>query len=126
MAKFVFRGKELEEIQKMSINEFSKLLKSRKRRSLRRGLTEVEKKLLEKIKKNPAKFHRTRCRDMIILPDMIGVKIGIYNGKEYVTVEIKPDLLGYRLGQLVMTRKKVEHSSPGFGATRSSKFVPLK
>lgn len=126
MAKFVFRGKELEELQKMSINEFSKLLKSRNRRSLKRGLTEVEKKLLEKIKKHPEKFHRTKCRDMIILPDMIGAKIGIYNGKEYVTIDIRPELLGYRLGQLVMTRKKVEHSSPGFGATRSSKFVPLK
>jgi small subunit ribosomal protein S19 len=126
MAKFIYRGKDIEDIKKMSITEFSKLLKARKRRSLKRGLTEVEKNLLEKVRKNPGKFHRTRCRDMIILPEMIGIKIGIYNGKEYVSIELKPELLGYRLGELVMTRKKVAHSSPGFGATRSSKFVPLK
>jgi len=126
MAKFEFRGKSIEEIKELSLEEFSKMLKSRQRRSLRRGFTEREKKLLEKIRKSPQKFHRTRSREMVIIPEMIGVKIGVYNGKEYVPLEIKPDMLGHRLGEFVMTRKPVKHSAPGFGATRSSKFVPLK
>jgi small subunit ribosomal protein S19 len=63
---------------------------------------------------------------MVIIPEMVGVKIGIHNGKEYVSVDIKPEMLGHRLGEFAMTRKPVKHSSPGFGATRSSKFVPLK
>lgn len=126
MVKFTFRNRSLEELQNMSIEEFSLLLKSRQRRSLKRGLTETQKKLLEKIKKNPKKFHRTRCREMIILPQMIGVKIGVHNGKEYVPLEIKPEMLGHRLGEFALTRKGVKHSAPGFGATRSSKFVPLK
>jgi len=126
MIKFTFRNKSLEEIQGMSIEEFAKLLKSRQRRALKRGLTENQKKLLEKIEKYPKKFHRTRCREMIILPQMVGVKIGVHNGKDYIPLEIRPEMLGHRLGEFVMTRKGVKHSAPGFGATRSSKFVPLK
>lgn len=126
MAKFSFHGKSLEELRQMNLEEFSKLLKSRQRRSLRRGLPEKQKKLLEKIRKDPKKFHRTRSREMLILPEMAGVKLGVYNGKEYVPVEVKPEMIGHRLGEFVPTRKPVKHSSPGFGATRSSKFVPLK
>lgn len=116
----------MEEIKDMNLEEFSLLLKSRQRRVLKRGLTEKQKKLLEKIRKDPKKFHRTRCREMLILPEMVGIKIGVHSGKDYVTLEIKPEMLGYRLGEFVMTRKGVKHSAPGFGATRSSKFVPLK
>jgi len=126
MAKFEFRGKSLEEIKAMNMDQFSKLIPSRDRRALRRGFTEREKKLLEKIRKSPGKFHRTRCREMVIIPEMVGIKIGIHNGKEYVPLEIRPEMLGHRLGELTMTRKPVKHSAPGFGATRSSKFVPLK
>ncbi len=126
MAKFEFRGKAFEEIKDLNLEEFSRMLKSRQRRSLRRGMPERQKKLLEKIRKNPKKFHRTRSREMLILPEMVGVKIGVYNGKEYVTIDVKPEMLGHRLGEFAQTRKQVKHSAPGFGATRSSKFVPLK
>ncbi len=126
MAKFEMKGKSLEEIKSMSVEEFSKIIPSRSRRAIRRGFTEKEKKLLEKIRKDPGKFHRTRCRDMVIVPEMLGVKIGIHNGKEYVSVDMRPEMLGHRLGEFAMTRKSVKHSAPGFGATRSSKFVPLK
>jgi small subunit ribosomal protein S19 len=126
MAKFEFRGKSLEEIKEMNLEQFSRLIPSRDRRALKRGFTEKQKKLLEKIRSSPGKFHRTRCRDMVIIPEMLGAKMGIHNGKEYATVEIKPEMLGHRLGEFAVTRKTVKHSAPGFGATRSSKFVPLK
>jgi small subunit ribosomal protein S19 len=126
MAKFTFYGKSIEEVEKMNLEEFSKLIPARDRRALKRGFTAEEKKLLEEIRKNPKAFHRTKTREMIIIPEMIGVKIGVYSGKEYVTVDVKPEMLGHRLGEFILTRKQVKHSSPGFGATRSSKFVPLK
>jgi small subunit ribosomal protein S19 len=126
MAKFEFRGRTFEQVKELDLEEYSRMLKSRQRRSLRRGMPEKQKKLLEKIRKNPGKFFRTRSREMLILPEMVGIKIGVYSGKEYVTLEIKPEMLGHRLGEFVMTRKQVRHSAPGFGATRSSKFVPLK
>ncbi len=126
MPKFEFRGKSLEDIQKLSLEEFRELLTSRERRALKKGFTEKQKKLLEKIVSNPGKFHRTKSRELVIIPQLLGIKLGVYNGKEYVTLEIKPEMLGHRLGEFVLTRKEVRHSAPGFGATRSSKFVPLK
>ena len=126
MVKFMYKGKTLEELRQMSLEEFAELIPARSRRALKRGLTEIQKKLLLKIRKNPQKFHRTHCRDMVIIPEMVGVKIGVYNGKEFVPVEIKPEMLGHRLGEFALTRKRVKHSAPGFGATRSSKYVPLK
>ena len=126
MPKFEFRGKGLEDIQKLSLEEYRELLNSRERRALKRGFTDKQKKLLEKITRHPNKFHRTKSREMVIIPQLLGLKLGVYNGKEYVTLEIKPEMLGHRLGEFVLTRKEVKHSAPGFGATRSSKFVPLK
>ena len=63
---------------------------------------------------------------MVVFPDMVGAKVGIYNGKEFVQVEIQPEMMGHRLGEFSLTRKAPKHSGPGIGATRSSKFVPLK
>ncbi|MEM5813132.1 MAG: 30S ribosomal protein S19 [Candidatus Aenigmatarchaeota archaeon] len=125
--KFTYRGKTLEELKKMDLIEFRKLLPARERRSLKRGFTEEQKKLLKKMKKlGKDKIIRTHARDMIILPEMVGYKFGVHNGKEFVVVEIKPEMIGHRLGEFALTRKRPKHSAPGFGATRSSSHVPLK
>ncbi len=123
---FTYRGKTIEEMKKMTLEEFARLLPARERRSLlKRGLTEQQKILLKKLRSGK-EFVKTHVRDMIIIPEMVGKKIGVYNGKEFVPVEIKPEMIGHRLGEFAPTRKRVKHSSPGVGATRSSKFVPLK
>ena len=126
VTKFSYKGKSMEEVDRLNLEEFGKLLTSRARRVLKRGLTKTQKKLLEDIRKNPGKFHRTHCRAMVVIPEMVGAKLGVYNGKEFVSLEIKDFMIGHRLGEFSMTRKQVKHSAPGFGATRSSKFVPLK
>jgi len=123
---FKYKGKTLEELNKMSLEEFSKLLPSRERRSLLRGLTERQKKLLKEIRNKPEKFHKTHERDMVILPEMVNIKFGIYNGKEYKTVAVSPEMLGHRLGEFALTRQRTLHSAPGVGATRGSKHIPLK
>ena len=126
--KFTYRGKNLEELQSMSVEEFAKLMASRERRKIKRGFTMKEKKLLENIRrfKGQDKLIRTRARDMIIMPEMINAKIGVYSGKEYKMVIITPEMVGHRLGEFSLTRQRVKHSAPGLGATRSSKSVPLK
>jgi small subunit ribosomal protein S19 len=129
MAKiYKYRGKTQEELEAMSLEEFSSLLKSRQRRALKRGLPKQQKKLLEKIRrlKGKDKLIRTHSREMIILPEMVGAKLGIHNGHEFVMVIIDASMLSHRLGEFSQTRKRVQHSAPGLGATRSSKFVPLK
>ena len=131
---FRLRGYTLEELKKMSLNEFVKLLTARERRTLKRGLTERQKKLLENIMKYPDKIHRTHERDMIILPQMVGAKIGIHTGggkpgdpsEKWVVIEIKPEMIGHRLGEFAMTCKRVKHSAPGVGATRGTKHVAIK
>lgn len=122
---FTFRGKNLEEIQKMSLKEFAKLLSARQRRSLLHGLTEQQKKLVKKLKeeKSPIKTH---LRNMIIIPEMIGKRIQLYNGKTFVQIQITQDMLGHYLGEFVLTRKKVEHSAPGIGATKSSAAISVR
>ena len=58
MAKeFRWKGLTVEELKKLSLEQFMKLVPARIRRTLKRGLTEEQKKLLEKIRKNPNKFH---------------------------------------------------------------------
>ena len=121
---FKYRGKTLEELQRMNMDEFAELLPSRKRRSIKRGFTDQQKKLLQKIRnKDEIKTH---ARDMIVLPEMVGKVLKIYNGEEFVNVEIKPEMIGHYLGEFTQNRKEVQHSAPGLGATRSSKYVPLK
>ena len=124
--EFNFRGKTADELKKMSIDEFAKLLPSRERRSIKRGFTPAQKRLLEKVRKKPDKFHKTHVRTMIILPEMIGLQFGVYTGKDWFRLDIKPDMVGQRLGDFAIPIKRVMHSSPGIGASRGSKHVSVK
>ena len=126
MAKkeFTYRGKTLEELQAMDLRDFIKLLPARERRSLKRGFTDQEKILMNEIKKKDAV--KTHCRDLVITPEIVGRKVRVHSGKEFVMVAIEPEMIGFRLGDFVLTRKNVAHSSPGVGATRSSSNVSVK
>jgi len=131
--KFHYRGHTLEELKRMNMDEFVRLLPARARRSLRRGLPPRQKKLLERLrrayrakKRGKDILTRTHVRDMLIFPEMVGLQIGVYNGKSYEIVEVKPEMIGHYLGEFSLTRRHVQHGSPGIGATRSSKYVPLK
>ncbi|MCS7129405.1 MAG: 30S ribosomal protein S19 [Candidatus Caldarchaeum sp.] len=134
--EFTYRGYTLDQIRSMSMDSFIKLLPSRMRRSLyKRGLTPAQSKLLLKVREarrlveaggRPEKPIKTHCRDMVIIPEMIGLTIHVHNGKEFQPVEITPEMLGHRLGEYVITNKKVVHGRAGVGATRSSMYVPLK
>jgi small subunit ribosomal protein S19 len=131
--RFHYRGYTLEELKKMNMDQFIQLLPARARRSLKRGLPPRQKKLLERLrrayrakKRGKDLLTRTHVRDMICFPEMVGLKIGVYNGKSFAIVDIKPEMIGHYLGEFSLTRKRVSHGSPGIGATRSSKYVPLK
>ncbi len=131
---FTYRGYTFSELKKMDINEFINLIPSRQRRSIKKGMTDEEKKLLIKIKKarkeaesgKEPKMIKTHCRSMVTLPIMVGLTFGIHNGKEFVKLDVTPEMLGHYLGEFAITRKKVQHNSPGVGATRGSAFVPTK
>ena len=122
--EYTYRGKTISELQELSLEEFAELLPSRERRSIKRGFTDGQKKILHEFK--DGKKVRTHHRDMIVLPEMIGQTIEVYNGKEFVSVDLQPEMVGHRFGEFAPTRSRVTHGSAGVGATRSSKFVPLK
>jgi len=125
MAKeFRYRGKLLDELQKLSIDEFAKLAPSRERRKLKRGFTLAEKTFLREIAERDNV--KTQCRDMVIIPSIVGKTVKVYDGKEFQIVKIEPDMLAHRLGEFALTRKKVTHSAPGIGATRSSAALSVR
>ncbi|MGV9172160.1 MAG: 30S ribosomal protein S19 [Promethearchaeia archaeon] len=131
--KFRYRGYTIEELKHMNMDQFIQLLPARARRSLKRGLPPRQKKLLQRLrrayrakKRGKDLIIRTHVRDMLIFPEMIGLSIGVFNGQRYKIVDIKPNMIGHYLGEFALTRQRVEHGTPGIGATRSSKYVPLK
>ncbi|MBI1969718.1 30S ribosomal protein S19 [Candidatus Woesearchaeota archaeon] len=127
MAKkeFTYRGQTLQELLKLSLEDFAKLLPSRQRRKIKRGFTEQHQKVLKALQKD-GKSVETHCRDLIILPYMVGKIVKVYNGKDFAIVAIEPEMIGHYLGEFALTRKRVQHSAPGIGATRSSASIAVK
>lgn len=132
MAKkeLTYKGKTIDELKRMSLQDFIKIVPSRQRRTLSRGFTDAQKKLLKKIKLAVSgkykKQIKTHCRNMIIIPEMLDMTIYIYTGKDYTPILITPEHLGKYLGEFGHTRRKVEHSAPGIGATKSSAAASVK
>ena len=123
--EYTYRGKTVEQLKKLNMEEFAQLIPARQRRTIKRGLSDEHKKIMQKIKDGETTI-KTHRRDMIIFPDMVGLNLEIYNGKSFEKVEVMPEMLGHYFGEFSMTRRRVNHGSAGVGATKSSKFVPLK
>ncbi len=126
--EFTYRGYTMEELRELSLDEQTELLPARPRRILARGLTAEQHKLLERVLGTEAgqKTFRTHRRDMPVLPAMVGHTFGVYDGREFRSVTIQPEMIGHYLGEFALTRKTVSHGGVGVGATRSSKYMPLK
>jgi small subunit ribosomal protein S19 len=131
--EFRYRGFTLDELQAMSMDEFIRILPSRQRRSLLRGLSQEQRTLLESVRKAKEAVKqgqktvvKTHSRDMIILPEMVGVTLLIHNGKDFTSVEVAPGMIGHFVGEFAITNRPVKHGAPGIGASRSSMYVPLK
>ena len=126
---FTFRGKTIEELQKLDVEQFGKLLKSRQRRALERNGMRY-KELISKVEKakkaGSTKAIKTTIREAIILPSWVGMFFAVHNGKEFKQMEIRPEMLGHRLGDFAFSTKRVLHSAPGIKATRGSKFLSVK
>ena len=129
--EFTYRGYTLDELQEMDLDEVAELLPARKRRSIERGLSTEQEKLLEKARDRTEEETandpiRTHLRNMPVLPEFVGLTFAVYDGQEFGRVRVEPEMIGHYLGEFQLTRQSVEHGQAGIGATRSSKFVPLK
>ncbi len=124
--EFTYRGFTMEQLLEMPFEEVLDLMPSRIRRTFVRGFNDEQKTAFEKIKASEGDVVRTHRRDIPIVPQMVGKKVAIHNGKEFKEVELRAEMIGHFLGEFALTRRIVKHSGPGVGATRSSKFMPLK
>lgn len=126
-----YRGVELDKLMEMSTEDFIKLTPARVRRRFARGLSTKPAGLLKKLRasklaapenEKPTPV-RTHLRNMIVVPEMIGSVVGIYNGKVFNSVEIRPEMLGHYLGEFSITYTPVRHGRAG---ATTSRFIPLK
>ncbi len=123
--EFTYRGYNIADLKKMDLNKIAELLPARQRRKIKREFSPEHQKLLDDIKAGNMKV-KTHLRDMIILPEMVGVTFEIHTGKDWKSFEATAEMVGHYLGEFALTRKGVNHGSAGIGATRGSKYVPLK
>jgi small subunit ribosomal protein S19 len=125
--EFTYKGMTIEELKKLDVREFAKYLRSRQRRTVLRQFQKVEdfiNRAREKQRKD--KRIRTHQRDLVVVPQMIGMKIAIYNGNTFVPVEVIGDMLGHKFGEFAPTRARVKHSSAGVGATKGTRSKAKK
>ena len=121
--KFTYRGVDLGQLLDMSYEQLMQLYSARQRRRLNRGLRRKQHSLLKRLRKakkdapsmEKPEVVKTHLRNMIILPEMVGSMVGVYNGKTFNQVEIKPEMIGHYLGEFCITYKPVKHSGPGMG-----------
>ena len=125
--EFTLRGKTLPELKAMTLEDLTKVLTARARRSIRRGFNLETTQFFERMRSTaPEKVVRTHCRDALVLPEHVGRRVAVHNGKEFKEIEVRPEMIGHYFGEFSLTRRFEKHSGPGVGATRSSKFMPLK
>jgi len=118
----VYRGKPLEDLKALDVRESAKFLPARSRRTVMRNFDSIEKFIKRCEKKGVRnKRIRTHLRDIVIVPKLVGLTIGIHNGKAFQDVQITVEMIGHRLGEFSMTRPRVNHGSAGIGATKSSR-----
>ena len=125
--EFKFKGMSIEELQKFDVREFAKFVGSRNRRTMLRNFQKIEDFMNRaQAKQEKNKRIRTHHRDLVIVPQMVGMKISIYNGKEFVPVDVTGEMLGHKFGEFAPTRGRIKHGSAGVGATKGSRAKSKK
>ena len=125
--QFTYKGKTIEELKVLDVREFAKYLNSRNRRCVLRGFQELE-EFISNAKRKLAKNKkvRTHKRDLVIVPGMVGMKLQVYNGRNFINFEVTEEMLGHKLGEFSSTRGRVKHGSAGVGATKGTRAKAKK
>merc|ERR1711934_1097156 len=109
--KFSYRGVDLDALLDMSDDQVTAMFNARQRRKATRPHQVL--KRLRKAKHEAAQFEKpatikTHLRGMIVVPEMAHSVVGVYNGKTFNAVEIKPEMVGHYLGVFSITYKPVK------------------
>src|SRR5690349_3890158 len=104
--EFTLRGLTLPQLKELSLEDLAKILPARARRALRRGFNEDQRTFLERMRKAAGgKPVRTHCRDVLVLPNHVGRKVAIHNGKEFKEIDVRPEMIGHYYGEFALTRR---------------------
>jgi len=125
--QFTYKGKTMDELKELDVREFAKYLNSKQKRFVLKKFQDIEMFINRsniKISKN--KPIRTHKRDLVIVPQMVGMKLFIYNGKTFVPVEVIGEMLGHKFGEFAPTRARIKHGKAGVGATKGSRSKSKK
>ena len=134
MKKFFYRGVEVQDLVGRQRHELLQMFTAHARRRFVRGLKAQPLALMNRLRKakkeaaegeKPAPV-KTHIRDMVIVPEMVGSIVGVYNGKHFLGIEMRADMVGHYFAEFSMSYKPCVHGKPGIGATNSSRFIPLK
>jgi small subunit ribosomal protein S19 len=83
-------------------------------RSVKKGPF-IEEALLKKVRaaqtSKSKKVIQTWSRSSTIFPEMVGMTIAVYNGKQHVPVYVVEDMVGHKLGEFAPTRVFKSHTS---------------
>ena len=80
-------------------------------RSLKKGPW-IDPNLLKKIQgTNPKdnKVIKTWSRSSTIIPEMVGLRFAVHNGKDFPQINITEDMVGHRIGEFVFIKKFIGH-----------------
>ena len=125
--QFTYKGKTIEELKKLNVREFVKFLTSRQRRTVLRNFQKIEDFInRSKVKISKNKQIKTHQRDLVVVPEMIGWKIFVYNGNKFIPVEVTEEMLGHKFGEFSQTRARIKHGKIGVGATKGTKHKAKK
>ena len=90
-------------------------------RSIKKGPA-IDAKLLKKVdmlrRSGQKAVIKTWSRSSTILPEMVGLTIGVHNGRRHVPIYIIENMVGHKLGEFAATRTFRGHSSRAEKTTR--------
>ena len=130
---FYYRGIEADKLVDVTQDQLLDMLHSRGRRKFKRG--SVNQHLLKRLRiaktkldaEGRPKIIKTHLRNQLILPEMLGSQVGVYQGLGYYLVDCKAPMVGHYLGEFSLTYAPVKHGEKkqkGKGET-SHKFIPV-
>lgn len=71
----------------------------------------LQKKVEEASARNDKRPIKTWSRRSMVSPDMVGLTIAVYNGRQHVPVYINEDMVGHKLGEFSPTRTYRGHAA---------------
>ena len=133
LKKFSYRGVDVADLINLSTEEFVPLLHSRGRRKFKSGINAKTQRFMAKLRKAKAEAGpdgkpapvKTHLRNCMVVPEMIGNIVGVYNGKVFNAVDIRPEMVGKYLGEFSITYKPVKRKNANAKAA-FSKMISLK